>query len=92
MAKLKMLKYGKKPKASASVQVKENYLAKCKAIDKENAHRSALNKKSEHLSKVIAGLTQKSHGSHHHHTAKRKKAAPKKAAKKAARKTARRRK
>ena len=36
MAKLKMLKYPKKPKAGASVKTLENYLHKRKEIDKKN--------------------------------------------------------
>jgi len=56
MAKKKMLKYPRKPKASASVKVMENYLERCKAIDKENAARTAENKKAEMLRKKIAGM------------------------------------
>lgn len=59
MAKLKMKKYPKKPKANASVTVKENYLDKVKEIDKENAHRKAENKKSDTLTKKIAGIKKK---------------------------------
>ena len=59
MAKLKLRKYPKKPKQSASVQTKELYIAKIKEIDKENARRVALNKKSDALSKTIAGIRQK---------------------------------
>jgi hypothetical protein len=56
MAKLKMKSYPKKPKASASVAVKERYIARCKEIDKENTRRKAENQKSEKLSKQIAGI------------------------------------
>lgn len=56
MAKLKMKPYPKKPKASASVAVKEGFLAKCKEIDKENARRKAENKKSDELTKKISGI------------------------------------
>lgn len=56
MAKLKLLKYGKKPKATASVAVKENYLKKCKETDKENSRRKAENAKSDKLTKQIAGI------------------------------------
>ena len=59
MAKLKLRKYPKKPKASASVQSKELFLSKVKEIDKENARRIALNKKSDALSKTIAGIRRK---------------------------------
>lgn len=59
MAKLKMIKYPKKPKASASIESKERYLARVREIDKENAKRKAENKKSEELSKKIAGIRQK---------------------------------
>lgn len=59
MAKLKMLRYGKKPKASASVSTLENYLQKCKDIDKKNAQRKAENSKKETLRKKVSGLKQK---------------------------------
>lgn len=59
MAKLKMIKYPKKPKQSASIESKERYLARVREIDKENAKRKAENKKSEELSKKIAGISQK---------------------------------
>lgn len=59
MAKIKMLKYPRKPKASASIESKENYLKRVKEIDKENAKRKALNKKSEDLSKKISGVRAK---------------------------------
>jgi predicted Holliday junction resolvase-like endonuclease len=59
MAKLKMIKYPKKPKQSASIESKERYLARVREIDKENAKRKAENKKSEELSKKIAGIRQK---------------------------------
>jgi len=56
MAKLKMLKYPKKPKTSASNATKENYLKKVAEIDKENKRREAENKKGDALSKRIAGI------------------------------------
>jgi len=59
MAKLKMLKYPKKPKASASVSTLENYIAKTKEIDKANAKRKAENSKKETLRKKVAGIKQK---------------------------------
>ena len=55
MAKLKMLKAPKKPKRSASIGTKENWLKRAAEVKKENARRVALNKKSEELSKKIAG-------------------------------------
>lgn len=58
MAKLKMLKRPKAPKAGASITVKENYLKKLDAIKKENARRAAINRKSEELSKRIAKAVQ----------------------------------
>lgn len=59
MAKLKMIKYPKKPKTTASIESKERYLARVREIDKENAKRKLQNKKSEELSKKIAGIRQK---------------------------------
>lgn len=56
MAKLKMKKLPSKPKASASVAVKERFLQKVSEIQKENARRVAENKKSDALSKKIAGI------------------------------------
>ena len=54
MAKLKMLKAPKKPKRSASIATKENWLKRFADVKKENARRVALNKKSDELSKKIA--------------------------------------
>lgn len=59
MAKLKMLKYPKKPKANASVTSMENYLSKTKEIDKKNTARKAQNAKKETLRKKISGIKQK---------------------------------
>jgi len=56
MAKLKMKKYPKAPKQSASVAVKENHLARLRDVDKENARRKSENKKSEDLSKKITAV------------------------------------
>jgi hypothetical protein len=39
MAKPKLRKYPKKPKANSSKRVMENYLNKVKEIDKENAQK-----------------------------------------------------
>lgn len=58
MAKIKMLKRPKAPKASASNAVKENYLKKLAAIKKENARRQAANRKSDELSRKIAKAIQ----------------------------------
>lgn len=56
MAKLKMLKYPRKPKAGASVPVLERWLKRKSEIDKENNKRKTLNKKQENLRKRIAGI------------------------------------
>lgn len=53
MAKLKMKKLPKAPKASASVEVKERYLQRVKEIQRENDRRKAENRKSEELTKKI---------------------------------------
>lgn len=53
---LKLLKYPKKPKQSASIATKENYLRKVAEIDRENAKRKALNNKSKALSAKIAKI------------------------------------
>jgi hypothetical protein len=55
----KLKKYPKKPKASASLSAMENYLDKCKQIDKENAQIKADMKKKETLKKKISGMRQK---------------------------------
>lgn len=56
MAKLKMKKMPKKPKASASLATKQNWLKRAAEVKKENARRISENKKSAELSKKIAGL------------------------------------
>jgi len=56
MAKLKMLKYPRKPKANASVATMENYLKKRSEIDKANKKRKAENDKKDKLRKRISGL------------------------------------
>lgn len=56
MAKKKLLKYPKKPKTGASIQVMERYLAKRKEIDKKNAKIKADNTKAEKLRQKISGL------------------------------------
>lgn len=53
MAKLKLKKLPKKPKASASVATKENWLKRVAEIRKENARIRADKKKSEALDKRI---------------------------------------
>lgn len=53
MAKLKMIKLPKSPKASASAATKERWLQRASQIKAENAKRAALNKKSELLTKKI---------------------------------------
>lgn len=55
MGKLKMLRLPKKPKASASVQTKENWLKRAAEIKKENDRRARENKRSVELSRRIAG-------------------------------------
>lgn len=56
MAKLKMKRMPKKPKANASVEVKENWLKRAADVKKENARRVQANKRSIELSKKIAGF------------------------------------
>ena len=53
MAKLKMIKLPKAPKASASVATKERWLQRAAQIKAENAKRAALNRKSEALTKRV---------------------------------------
>lgn len=62
MATLKMKKLPKAPKASASIQSKENYLKRVAEIKRENAKREALNRKSAALSKKIAGVRRSFRG------------------------------
>lgn len=54
MAKLKMKKLPKKPKASASVAVKENWLRRASEVKKENDRRRRENQRSVELSRKIA--------------------------------------
>jgi hypothetical protein len=54
MAKLK--KYPKKPGAKATSRQLENYLAKCKEIDKQNAPVKAEMKKRETLKAQVAKI------------------------------------
>ncbi len=62
MATLKMKKLPKAPKASASIQTKENYLKRVAEIKRENAKREAMNRKSDALSKKIAGVRRSFRG------------------------------
>lgn len=59
MAKLKLKRYPRKPKSNASVTTLQNYLDRCKEIDKENARRKQQNAKLETLRKRVSGLRQK---------------------------------
>ena len=54
LKKPKMLKYPRKPKAGASLTVKENYLNKIKDIDKENARRVSEYNSTKSKLKTIA--------------------------------------
>ncbi len=56
MAKLKYLKYPKKPKTSASLDTKQKFIARKNAIDVENRRRKKVNDESLKLDKVIAGI------------------------------------
>ena len=56
MATTKLKKYGKKPKANASVSTMQNYIAKCKEIDKKNTAIKSDKKKAESLKKQIANI------------------------------------
>lgn len=53
MARLKMKKMPKAPKATASVATKEAYLKRLNDVKRENARREAENRKSETLTKRI---------------------------------------
>lgn len=53
MPKLKMLPLPKKPKATASVAVKEKWLKRAADVKKQNEARKRENKKSEELTKKI---------------------------------------
>lgn len=41
MSKLKLVKYPKKPKASASRETIENYFRRCREVDQENNRRKS---------------------------------------------------
>ncbi len=54
MAKLKMKRLPKKPKQSASVATKINWLKSADEVKRENARRAQENKKSAELSRKIS--------------------------------------
>ena len=56
---MKIKKYPKKPKQSAGLTVLENYLAKCKEIDKHNEQVKRDHKKRLELKKKVQTLKQK---------------------------------
>lgn len=56
MPNKKLLKYPKKPKASASAETFERYLKRCSEIDRENAARKKENAKREALAKRVAAV------------------------------------
>lgn len=56
MAKLKLSKYPKKPKATASVTTLSNYIQRCKDVDKKNAEVRKTNAKRETLKKAVAKI------------------------------------
>lgn len=56
MAKIRLKKYPKKPKATASVAVMERYLQRCKEIDKENAAKKKEADRKEQLRKKITKI------------------------------------
>ena len=56
MAKIKLLKYPKKPKSNASLSRMENFISRCAFIDKENTRRKQLEKRREDLKKKIAAM------------------------------------
>lgn len=60
MKKPKMLKYPRKPRATASSATLENYLVRIKEIDKKNAHAKSAylsdKKKKETLKKKVASV------------------------------------
>jgi len=52
----KLLKYPKKPKATASVQTLQNYIQRCKEVDKRNAEIRRENAKRDTLKKQVAKI------------------------------------
>lgn len=57
MAKLKMKRLPKKPKQSASVETKINWLKRADEVKRENARRAQENKKSAELSRKISAYS-----------------------------------
>ena len=57
MKKLKLKKYPKAPKKSASLAVKQNYLVKCREVDMYNAGQKKEAREHEMLDKKIAGIS-----------------------------------
>lgn len=56
MAGKKLLKYPKKPKANASVTTLQNYIQRCKEVDKKNAEIRKESAKREGLKKQVAKI------------------------------------
>jgi hypothetical protein len=56
MATRKLLKYPKKPKASASANTLQNYITRCKEVDKKNAEIRKEAQKRETLKKQVAKI------------------------------------
>lgn len=56
MPQVKLKKYPKKPKASASMGTLEKYLQRVKEIDKENNKRKSDAKKKETLKKKVQSI------------------------------------
>lgn len=56
MAQKKLVKYPKKPKASASVTTLSNYIQRCKDVDKKNAEIRKEATKREGLKKQVAKI------------------------------------
>lgn len=57
--KLKLKKYPKRPRKSASNATKENFIRRCSEIDKINSGIISDNKKSEVLDKRIEDIIRK---------------------------------
>jgi len=55
----KKISYPKKPKSTASVATLENYIAKCKEVDKKNAEREKQAKKRKDLLKKVDSIRAK---------------------------------
>jgi len=54
--KLKLSKYPKKPKATASADVMKNYIQKCKDVDKKNSEKRKAEATRQGLKKQIAKI------------------------------------